>query len=58
MSDRAQVTEEFARKMHERGLAPSLQERVLKRAYFLFENGESDDSERNYFKALRIELSK
>ncbi|CAE7722125.1 rbcG [Symbiodinium pilosum] len=53
-----EVTEEFARKMHERGLAPSLQERVLKRAYFLFENGESDDSERNYFKALRIELSK
>ncbi|CAE7027727.1 unnamed protein product [Symbiodinium natans] len=51
------VTDAMARRAHERGLSPSLQKRVLERAYFLFENGESDDSERNYFKALRIELS-
>ena len=52
-----QVTEEMVRRGHERGLEPSLQTRVLERSYYFYLNGESTDTERNYFKALSIELS-
>ena len=42
---------------HERDLACSLERRVLERAYFLFQNGHSDDPLHNYYTALRIEMS-
>ncbi|CAE7949355.1 rbcG [Symbiodinium sp. KB8] len=52
-----QVTEEMAREAYKRGLGCSLERRVLERAYFLFQNGQSEDADANYFTALRIELS-
>ncbi|CAE7219523.1 rbcG [Symbiodinium sp. CCMP2592] len=52
-----QVTEEMAREAYERGLGCCLERRVLERAYFLFQNGQSEDADFNYFTALRIELS-
>ncbi|CAE7740541.1 rbcG [Symbiodinium sp. CCMP2456] len=52
-----QVTEEMAREAYERGLGCSMEQRVLERAYFLFQNGQSEDADANYFTALRIELS-
>lgn len=52
-----QVTEEMAREAYKRGLECCLEQRVLERAYFLFQNGQSEDADFNYFTALRIELS-
>ncbi|CAE7251488.1 rbcG [Symbiodinium sp. CCMP2456] len=54
--DSCQV-DQMALEAHERDLACSLERRVLERAYFLFQNGHSDDPLKNYYTALRIEMS-
>ena len=42
-----QVADQMAGEAHERGLGCSLEQRVLERAYFLFQNGHSDNADEN-----------
>ncbi|CAE7843560.1 unnamed protein product, partial [Symbiodinium necroappetens] len=56
-SSPCQVADQMAGEAHERGLGCSLEQRVLERAYFLFQNGHSSDADENYFTALRIEMT-
>ena len=55
-SPKLEVTGKKARRTSKEGPEQNFERRVLERAYYLFENGEGEDADRNYFAALKIEL--
>eukprot|EP00931_Biecheleriopsis_adriatica_P090338 TRINITY_DN6433_c0_g1_i2.p1 TRINITY_DN6433_c0_g1~~TRINITY_DN6433_c0_g1_i2.p1 ORF type:complete len:467 (-),score=139.08 TRINITY_DN6433_c0_g1_i2:60-1460(-) len=54
---RPRLSDEMVTAAVRQGLSADLEERVRTRAYFLFKDGVSCDREKNYFEALRHELS-